>query len=86
MGFLSELVKETRRAMETIGRDARSRRVEDVCLDLARNMGTATIEDLAQPIVVVAADEVERCSAREEEDLYRTLRSDCGRNHCLNCS
>lgn len=69
MGFLSELVKETRRAMETIGRDARSRRVEDVCLDLARNMGTATIEDLAQPIVVVAADEVERCSAREEEDL-----------------
>lgn len=69
MGFLSELVKETRRAMETIGREARSRRVEDVCLDLARDMSTGTIEDLAQPIVVVTADELDRCSAREEEDL-----------------
>lgn len=76
MSFLSELVRETRRTMESIGRNARSRAVEDVCIAMARNMDTATIEDLAYPITVAAADEISGCTAREEETLitrYATI-------------
>lgn len=69
MSFLDKLIKETRRSMEKIGRDARSRSVEDVVLSLVRNMRTETIEDLAYPITIAAADEIDRCTVREEEDL-----------------
>lgn len=76
MSFLSELVRETRRVMESIGRAQRSRSIDDVCVTMSRKMDTATIEDLAYPVTIAAGDEIERCTAREEEELisrYATI-------------
>lgn len=69
MSFLTELVRETRRKLEDIGRSARSRDIEDIAIGLSRDMPTAHIEDIAEPILVTAEAELDRCTAREEEEL-----------------
>lgn len=73
MDFLDDLAKETRRAFTTYSRNAKSRYVEDAVRELDRSMDNRGMDEILGPIVDVHADEADRCSSRDYDDLVAKL-------------